>query len=124
MYRDRPFSIVAGRVVLVLRLVGFRLHRSDQLGLGLANLELLEPCRELNDRHSASSCRRETESRIRRNCRWNEDWTTPPGRLKKPVKPTRGNRAWIERNQPRQRADLSPDVPNLASYRFGHDEVF
>src|SRR2546426_1017409 len=47
MYRDRALSIVAGRVVLVLRLVGFRLHRSDQLGLGLANLELLEPCRGL-----------------------------------------------------------------------------
>src|SRR5439155_13180795 len=48
MYRDRTLSIVAGRVVvLVLRLVGSRVHRSDQLGVGLANLELLEPCRGL-----------------------------------------------------------------------------
>src|SRR3989442_15922668 len=47
MYRDRALSIVAGRVPLVLRLVGSRVHRSDQLGLGLANLELLEPCRGL-----------------------------------------------------------------------------
>src|SRR5437867_936367 len=37
----------ASHVVWVLRLVGSRLHRSDQLGLGLANLELLEPCRGL-----------------------------------------------------------------------------
>src|SRR5438128_3807548 len=47
MYRQQAVSIVPGRVPLVLRLVGSRVHRSDQLGLGLANLELLEPCRGL-----------------------------------------------------------------------------
>src|SRR5207247_10962727 len=47
MYRQQAVSIVPGRVPLVLRLVGSRVHRRDQLGLGLAHLELLAPCRGL-----------------------------------------------------------------------------
>jgi len=47
MNRDRAVSIVTGCVHLVLRLDRVRLRRGDQLGFGLANLQLLELCRGL-----------------------------------------------------------------------------
>ena len=40
-------SIVTGCVHLVLRLDRVRLRRGDQLGFGLANVQLLELCRGL-----------------------------------------------------------------------------
>ena len=48
MYRARALSIVAGCVLVVLHLDRVRLRRGDQLGFGLANLELLELCRGLS----------------------------------------------------------------------------
>jgi hypothetical protein len=39
------------------------------------------------------------------------------------MKPARGDWSRIERNLPRQRADLSPNIPNLTSYRFCDGEV-
>jgi hypothetical protein len=47
MYRDQAVAIVSARVPAVLRVDGIRFRWDDQLGLGLANLELLELCRGL-----------------------------------------------------------------------------
>src|SRR5207245_578770 len=64
MYRARALSIVAGCVLVVLHLDRVRLRRGDQLGFGLANLELLglrgreqssPDKRPPTDRHSGGS---------------------------------------------------------------------
>ena len=58
MYPEPRAFIVAGRVVLVLRPECVRLCRSDQLSLGLTDLELVELCRCLGPICSAEFCAR------------------------------------------------------------------
>src|SRR6266550_3946851 len=58
MYREPRASIVAGRVVLVSRPECVRLRGSDQLGLGLTDLELVQLRRCLGPICSAEFCAR------------------------------------------------------------------
>jgi hypothetical protein len=61
MYCHRRGSIVAGRVVPVLRPESVSLRRGDQLSLGLADLELVELCRGLGP-----ICSAEFSARVRK----------------------------------------------------------
>jgi hypothetical protein len=69
---------------------------------------------DLDYRDAAPSGGGEAKRRIGRNRGWNEDGPSPARRLQEAMKPSHGDRLGVESDEPRQRADLSPNVPNFS----------
>ena len=66
---------------------------------------------------------RESKRRVRRDCRWNEDGSTPSSGFEKSVQPSHGDWLWIEGHEPSKCTDLRPNVPDFPSRDFGGQQI-
>src|SRR5213593_4906111 len=79
---------------------------------------------QLNDRDTSPTCGRESKRCVRRDGRWDEDGSTPTGRLEKAVQPSHRNGLPIERHEPGEGTDLRPDRTCATRDDFCISKVF
>ena len=74
---------------------------------------------DLDYRNTTLTRGRESKRRVGRDSRRDQNGPTPAGGFEEAMEPTNGHGLGIEGHQPCERADLCPDVSDLACDHFG-----